>query len=406
MPPGARNGVRRRRPTIVDVAREAGVSVGTVSHVFNDTARVRAETREKVERAMMRLAYRPNSLARSLTLLSRDKDGTARLDLPRLVTVGYISVDYMARVDVLPHRDDRVTAHHIEKALGGPAANVAVAAAALGGEFALDVELATAIGDDPDSEWALAELSRKGVHALPIRRPSHNRLSRCIVIVEANGSRTIINELFELTDTDLAANLPIGEAKRPHCLHLEGYQIERMQTSIARFRKAGWRVSLHTTGLPKTLRNRLGFGKLLRLLDLAFLNADTARQLIDLRAGGPGLAEAFGCYLDGLSRRGHVVLTMGDQGAVVFPADGAAPAAVPALPVEVVDATGAGDTFAGAFLGCWLHGRSPTEAARYATIAAGLAVTAEGAQARLTTAREIEQRLAAQPPLAVMRVAS
>jgi len=392
--------MRRKRPTIMDVAREAGVSVGTVSHVFNNTARVRTETREKVERAVLHLTYRPNALARSLTSLARREESSARLDLPRLITVGYISVDYVARVDVLPHRDDRITAHHIEKALGGPAANVAVAAAALGGEFALDVELATAIGDDADSDWALAELSRKGVHALPIRRPYHNRLSRCFVIVEANGSRTIINEPFELTETDLAAHLAIVEEDRPRCLHIDGYHIGRMRTSIACFRKAGWRVSAHTSGLSTADRSRRAFVNLLRQLDLVFLNADTARDVLDMRVGVAAISDAFASFLSECRERGNVVLTLGEQGVLVFRATGGDPIAVPAPAVDVVDATGAGDTFAGAFLGVWLHSQDTAEAARYATVAASLAVTAEGAQGRLTCAQEIATRLAAVAPAA------
>lgn len=386
--------MKRKRPTIVDVAREAGVSIGTVSHVCNGSAKVRAKTRERVEAAMRRLAYRPNALARSLISLGGDFDEGARLKLPHLITVGYISVDYMARVDVLPHRDDRITAHHIEKALGGPAANVAAAAAALGGDCALDVELATAIGEDADSEWALAELSRKGVHALPIRRPYHNRLSRCFVIVEANGSRTIINEPFELTETDLAAHLPVAEEGRPCCLHVEGYHVGRMQNTIARFRRAGWKVSLHTTGLPAGSCNARDFAALLDSHDLIFVNVETARAVLGLRAGLTDIVEAFASYLATCPNRGGVVLTLADRGAALFRAGDAAPLHLPAMPVEVVDATGAGDTFAGVFLGLWLHGRDLAEAARYANVAAALAVTAEGAQARLTSMTEIEALLA------------
>ena len=110
---------RRRRPTIVDVAQAAGVSVGTVSHVLNDTAKVRPATRALVEAAIQRLAYRPNALARSLIAIGRDDAEPSRLTLPRLMTVGYISVDYIARVEVLPHRDDRITARESARRWAG-----------------------------------------------------------------------------------------------------------------------------------------------------------------------------------------------------------------------------------------------------------------------------------------------
>src|SRR5213080_5287558 len=57
---------RKRRPVMSDVARLAGVSHQTVSRVINDSAHVRAETRERVEIAMRQLDYRPNSVARAL----------------------------------------------------------------------------------------------------------------------------------------------------------------------------------------------------------------------------------------------------------------------------------------------------------------------------------------------------
>ena len=55
-----------RSPTIKDVARHAGVSLKTVSRVINHEAAVRSETREKVERAIAQLGYRPDPSARSL----------------------------------------------------------------------------------------------------------------------------------------------------------------------------------------------------------------------------------------------------------------------------------------------------------------------------------------------------
>ncbi len=52
--------------TIKDVAREAGVSVATVSRVFNDSGRVNDETRHRVRVVAERLRFWPNGVARSL----------------------------------------------------------------------------------------------------------------------------------------------------------------------------------------------------------------------------------------------------------------------------------------------------------------------------------------------------
>ncbi len=54
--------------TIYDVAKEAGVSPMTVSRVINGKRGVKPETREKVLKAIEKLGYTPNSLARSFVL--------------------------------------------------------------------------------------------------------------------------------------------------------------------------------------------------------------------------------------------------------------------------------------------------------------------------------------------------
>lgn len=56
----------RRTVGIKDVAREAGVSVGTVSNVINRPDTVAAETRERVQEAVRRLGYVRSESARQL----------------------------------------------------------------------------------------------------------------------------------------------------------------------------------------------------------------------------------------------------------------------------------------------------------------------------------------------------
>ncbi|HEX6047826.1 MAG TPA: LacI family DNA-binding transcriptional regulator, partial [Gemmatimonadaceae bacterium] len=52
--------------TIKDVAREAGVSVATVSRAFNESGPVSDETRQRIREVAARLQYAPHGGARSL----------------------------------------------------------------------------------------------------------------------------------------------------------------------------------------------------------------------------------------------------------------------------------------------------------------------------------------------------
>jgi LacI family transcriptional regulator len=79
-------------PTMKDVARLAGVSISTVSHVLNKTRRVEEETKKKVLSAIKELGYRPNIVARSLRKKSTNTIGLivsniANLFYPEVVEV-------------------------------------------------------------------------------------------------------------------------------------------------------------------------------------------------------------------------------------------------------------------------------------------------------------------------------
>jgi len=53
-------------PTIKDVAKEAGVSIATVSRVLNNLGNVNSTTTDKVNEAIFKLDYKRNLIARSL----------------------------------------------------------------------------------------------------------------------------------------------------------------------------------------------------------------------------------------------------------------------------------------------------------------------------------------------------
>ena len=78
---------RTQPPTIHDVARAAGVSVGTASKALNNRGRLRPETRERVRAEAERLEFRPNDLIKSLLR-------------GRTFTVGLITTDYFGRFNM------------------------------------------------------------------------------------------------------------------------------------------------------------------------------------------------------------------------------------------------------------------------------------------------------------------
>ncbi|MGP1395545.1 MAG: PfkB family carbohydrate kinase [Inquilinaceae bacterium] len=376
------------KPTIREVAKLAGVAVGTVSNVLNDSATVRDTTREKVEIAMRQLGFRPDAIARSL-IARRGRAGTVKPvpGRPRLSSIGYVSVDYTARIDRFPDNGDRITSQGIKKSLGGPAANVAVMAAGLGGRCALNCELITALGPDPDSEWALSELAERGVRAVTIHPYRAGRLSRCIVLVDETGARTIINEPFELALDDLTRYVGRFSAGEAHCLHIEGYQVPAVVGLLGAMDPRGILTSVHATGLPAAWHSQDGLSRLLDHFDVVFLNRDSAAAML---GGGLGSAEVVVGMerefrrLAPLRRARLMVVTLGAEGAFICPSACAAEH-IPANPVTVVDTTGAGDTFVGCFLAAWLNGDDPIAAGRLATAAGSLAVAVEGAQgARIT----------------------
>ena len=67
--------------TIRDVARQAGVSVATVSRVLNNSALVSPETRETVMKAVAALGYRPNANAQALATQVSDTIGVVVMDV-------------------------------------------------------------------------------------------------------------------------------------------------------------------------------------------------------------------------------------------------------------------------------------------------------------------------------------
>lgn len=379
----------QRRPTIHQVAARAGVSIGTVSNVLTGRHRVAPATRALVDRAIAELGFVPDPAAR--TLIRRRPRLPVAPDpaIPRLTCVGYACADFTARVAVLPHRDDRARAETITKTLGGCAANVAVTAAGLGPPLPVCAQVLTRLGEDSDSDWAEAVLAERRVALVPGSRRPGLRLSRCIILVEANGARTIINEPLQVEPQALEAWLtalpqPVGR----HGLHLQGDQLEPLAALLPRARALGLVLSTHTARIGAEWRSAAGLRRLVRLFDLIVLDRETARAATGALGGTADLVARLARF----ARPGgaELVLTLGSDGAVLLRAD-RAPWPVPAPVRRPVDTTGASDTLMGCLLAARLNGVPAERALQLAVAGASRSIECHGAQEHGLVAADLEE---------------
>jgi ribokinase len=289
----------------------------------------------------------------------------------------------VARVGVLPHRADRVTAAAIDKKLGGRAANVAVTAAGLGPPWPVAVELLSVLGEDAESDWAEAMLAERRVHLLGQSREPHGRLSRCFIIVEPDGSRTIVNEPLQVPPQALEAwDAGTVEAGYRPALFVQGDQVAALAPLLAR---ASFRERFVATQIGGGEAGPAWLDQFAALFSLIVVSHEGARRLLGGAGGTAELIERAATFSGG---RGKVALTLGAEGAVLLEA-GRLIASADAPAVEVVDETGAGDTFSGILIAALLHGEAPDRALAAAVRGGSRAVAVNGAQEHGLTAASL-----------------
>lgn len=313
-----------------------------------------------------------------------------------LLVFGSINLDLAFRAPHLPSRGETVLGHGMLASPGGKGANQAHAAR----RYGMATALVGAVGDDAFAEAALAALKAAGVKLGALQRLPGPTGCAAIAVDDAGHNQIVVAPGANLALRAEAVSDALLQAAQAVLVQME---CDATQTLLVlqRARAAG-RLTLLNNAPAQVLTPEM-----LGLLDVLIVNETEA----DFTARSAGLDVLQGEHeaapdaqaLDPIERevalaelaRRHgltVVLTLGEAGAVAI--DGQSRQAVPALPVKVVDTTGAGDTFAGVLAAALIEGHPLPEAMRRATAAAGLACTRPGAQAAQPSREEIDQALA------------
>jgi ribokinase len=286
-----------------------------------------------------------------------------------IVVFGSVNVDVLMPVPHLPARGETVLGSDYRIAPGGKGANQALAARRAGA----DVFMAGAVGDDSFAALGLDPLRRDGVDLSLVA--TMKRPTGCATIaVDPDGE----NQIAVASGANLlacAAQVP-DRLLGPGTVLVLQREVPMAENAalIARARACGARIVLSLAPAGPIAPARL------EDIDVLIANDGEAATLGELTEVARRLRQAL-------------VVTRGGKGSIAF-LSGGTTIEVPALAIEPVDTTGAGDTFSGVLAAGLDAGLALEPALRRATAAAALSCLVLGAQEAMPSRAAIDTAVA------------
>lgn len=308
------------------------------------------------------------------------EDSMHGLQTPEVVCIGQVVVDCIIKGWNPENGERRREAESITLSTGGDAFNESVVFSRLGHR----IMLLSGLGQDAPGDMVKAELEKN--HILLSPQPQHQiQTTLACLIVKENGDRTSlltplhVTRQFEI-DTSLLkgvrlvslASLFRAPLMEPDIL-LSICQAAKKEGAIL---SADTKISRGGKPTFEDLKPIMPF------LDYIFPNIEEASYY----TGKDKVEEMAQVFLD--AGVGHVLIKMGKEGCYIR--DRQEEFYMPSLPVEAVDATGAGDNFAAGVLSSILRGNSLREAVLFGTCCAGACVQSIGASSGVKSREQIE----------------
>ncbi|KAG8077479.1 hypothetical protein GUJ93_ZPchr0007g3259 [Zizania palustris] len=288
---------------------------------------------------------------------------------PPIVVVGSANADIYVEVDRLPLVGETVAARAGRSLAGGKGANQA----ACGGRLATGATyLVARVGDDANGrllEDALADAG--GVRLDRVARAPDAPSGHAVVMLMPDGQNSIIivgGANMEGWDAGIGPE-DLDLIRQAGVLLLQREIPDWVNVQVAQAAKdAGVPVILDAGGMDAPVP-----GELLSLVDIFSPNETELARLTGMHTETfEQISQAAGaCHKMGVK---EVLVKLGSQGSALF-IEGEKPIRQPIIPAaEVVDTTGAGDTFTSAFAVALVEGKPKKECMRFAAAAASLCV--------------------------------
>jgi ribokinase len=292
----------------------------------------------------------------------------------KILVVGSLNMDLVVQAQRHPRVGETILGDSFQTFPGGKGANQAVAAARLGGQ----VGMVGRVGQDPFAQVLRAELERSGVEARYVEVDEKAPTGVALITVDREGQNTIVvvpGANGQLSQEHIYKAEAAFQDAAVLLVQLE-IPLETVFLAVEMAARHGVKVLLNPAPAAQLADDLLARTDILipNQHELAILSGETGLE--------PGVAR--------LRARGarSVLVTLGADG--IYYADQERSFYQPALAVQAVDTTAAGDAFVGGFGLALAEGSSLSEAIEWGRTAGALAVTRAGAQSSLPFRSEVE----------------
>ena len=303
--------------------------------------------------------------------------------MSRVVVVGSVNIDLVAKVDRFPRAGETVLGHDLHRFPGGKGANQAVAAARLGAP----TRMIGAVGDDAAGAEMRAFLAAMNVdHRTVVTRADTPTGTALITVCEGENSIVVVQGANASVTHEVVAAMDLRAGDVLLC-QLE-VPIPTVNAAIARANTCGARAILNAA--PALTQADAAC----KACDILVVNEVELGVFANAQIDADAPIEAIADAAKRLRVKDDqvIIVTLGGRGAVALSRQGWFHE--PARNVAVVDTTGAGDCFCGALAASLARGATLPAAVKFANAAASICVQRIGAGPAMPTLSEVEALLA------------